>query len=406
MNSATQFPALDMAVYKDAILVAGADTLIATPADLRWSPSSRFVALRGIGVRTAEGAIAPHGTDVYRHRSSAPLPLDQIQGVIDSYGGRAFYGGVAGPQFGHLLTQSLGRLWAAEPDVPILFLNANPGFTQLPAYLGDLFRHLNLKNPVQLVTNHLRVAELIVAKDHCNLDRIPSVTGPFSAWLTAQRPDVALDENLSIYVSRSKLDPKLGQYLQETALESALKDQGYQIIYPETLSLSAQIDFYTRAKRLIFTDGSAIHLWSLFAHSDQLAAMVLRRKLHRKMVGWFTGLDQANPIFLDSRVADFSGQRNASWLGVALLDMDQLWRRLRRRGFHRSRKPYFTPRQTLQTWISGIEAGENPISTAPFAMDDVTRALLTRRPKVKSLLADVTPDAPTDHIPLPHPPTQ
>lgn len=388
--SATNVPnLLDMAgpgevtTVPDAVILAGANTLLAYPVSQRHMPARALTPLTQTGVRSSDGEIAPGGTDVFRHRWTYPLALAEVDSPLDHRAGCVVYGGVAGPQFGHLLTQSLGRLWAAPPDVPIVFLAANPGFTQLPAYFVTLLRLLGVNNPVEVLPNSCRVETLILARDYGNLERRPPITPIFAQWLAQRRPDVALDPDLSLYVSRSRLGQTLGQYLQETALEQALRDQGYVIVYPEQMSLQAQVDLYLRAKRLIFADGSAVHLWSLFAHVDQMAAVICRRAPHTKMVAWFAGLPQADAQFFDSRLAEFSGKARGANKSVVLLDMDQIWRRLRRRSFHATRRVYFPPRAAVMEWLGAVQGGADIFANPPFDIDPTTRALLEALPNIR-----------------------
>ncbi|MDZ7906485.1 MAG: glycosyltransferase family 61 protein, partial [Cypionkella sp.] len=332
--------------------------------------------------RRGRDTIALHGKDVFRHRWSSPLELSRIQGPIDHKAGRAFYGGVAGPVFGHLITQSLGRLWAAPPDVPILFISVNPAFVELPKYFITLIRKLGLNNPIELITNHCRVDELIVAEDRFNLERPVRISPDYSDWLLQIRKDVPLQEDLFLYVSRAQLGPTSGQYLQEIALEDALRAQGYTVIYPESLPIEQQIDLYLRAKRLIFADGSAVHLWSLFASAQQIAAVICRRAPHVKMNRLLAAFERANPIFFDCRLAEFSGNKRGANSSVALLDMDQVWRRLRRRGFHSKRHLYFPLRASVMDWLATLQEGADPNRAPPFELDQTSRDLLAIRPAV------------------------
>jgi Glycosyltransferase 61 len=394
----------DVEIVQRAVVVAGANTLLDYDQEQQLSDDYKNTPLECIGVRRGDGTIPPNGRDVYRHRWPSPLELSQLQGEIGHIAGRAFYGGIVGPHFGHLLTQSMGRLWAAVPDIPIIFLPANLGFVEIPDYFGVLLRLLGVENPIQLVAQTCTVDELIVARDLCNLDHRRPIEPLFAQWLAQRRPKVAVQEDVNIYVSRASLGPNLGQYLQEVALENALREQGYRIVYPEKMQIQDQIDIYLRAKNLIFADGSAIHLWSLFASAEQSAALICRRAPPRSMVAWFQGLPQANVQFFDSRLAEFNGKPRGANRAVALLDMDQIWRRLRRRGFHSTRHAYFPPRARVTDWLAAVQGGADLIASAPFEMDATTRTLLETRPNFRAVRWENAPPSPTNHNPPPHPP--
>lgn len=382
----------DVATWNDAYVLAGPHTLVDLPLEERFSDATRHVPLLGIGVRCADGTVPQHGTDVYRHRWSSPIDISGVNDNIEPLAGQFFYGGVIGPQFGHVLTQSLGRLWALEGDVPILYIPANHGFSVLPNYFLSLLKILGVHNPVLLQKQPCQVTQLILAKDHCNLERRPPISPIFSKWLAQRRPNVSVQDELSIYVSRAGLGLVNGQYLQEVALENALRAQGYQVIYPETLSIQDQVDLYLRAKRLIFADGSAVHLWSLFAHPDQLAAMICRRALWPKMPRWFRHFPDAKLQFLDYRLATFTGmtrvlnQVRGGNSSVALLDMGQIWDELAARGFHQAKQNDFPSAPELATWLQDIAKGEDALSCAPFVLDAQSRALLESRRRLVGLV--------------------
>lgn len=59
-------------------------------------------------------------------------------------------------------------------DVPILFLNANPGFDQIPGYFADLLPVLGVTNPLVLITQPTRVGGLHMGADLCCLDHSPA----------------------------------------------------------------------------------------------------------------------------------------------------------------------------------------------------------------------------------------
>lgn len=356
----------------EATLLAGAATLPGLSAADRLNPAHGNVPLKGIGVRTASDEVAEHGTDVYRHRLTTPICVAGLDREPDVFGGAAIYGGVMGPQFGHVVSQSVGRLWTAErlePDLPILFLNANPGFDRLPDYFVDLVRVLGIANPIHLVTAPTRVATLHLGPDLCNLERRPTADPQFLDWLWRHQPVVQVDQHLQLYISRSRMGPRAGQYLQEVRLEEALAAEGYRIIHPETLSISQQIAMYQRARRLIFADGSALHLWSLFAAAEQDAAIILRRPWLRNFRFWFRSFNRAPVRVLDRIVANFLGTGAAGRQPVALLDMEALWQDLGDAGFHSGTRQ-----------LAGAEAWLGRGAAEPFDWDPASAALLAMRP--------------------------
>lgn len=342
--------------------------------------------LMGIGVRRADGTKARFGTDVFLHRRSRPVPLDAVKTEAGHRPGRCIYGGVIGPGFGHLLTQSIGRLWLCDlfPEAPVLFVSSRRVLTVIPDYFVQVLRQLGIGNPVELVCQPLRVEELVVGEELCNLHRRPSVMPQFPAWLRAHRPATPAEPGLQLYVSRARLGLANGQFLQEADLEAFLQSQGYRIIHPETLSMADQMRAYGSAEKLVFADGSAVHLWSLIARPEQQAAMILRRPLDSHIARWFQGLPDVKLDYLDTRIADFSRRGGPSNTSVALLDLQALCAALRRLGLLATDAAIGPPRPVLETWLARMERGRSPLRSAPPDLDERSRQLIRRRPGVKS----------------------
>lgn len=341
--------------------------------------------LLGIGVRRADGTKARFGTDVYLHRRSRPVSVAALKTEPAHRAGRCIYGGVIGPGFGHLLTQSTGRLWLCDlyPEAPLLFVSSRHGLTSIPAYFEQVLRALGITNPIELVCQPLCVEELILGEELCNLHRRPSVMPGFPDWLRAHRPAADIEAGLRLYVSRASLGLTNGQFLQETVLETFLQQQGYRIIHPETLSIADQMRAYGSAEKLVFADGSASHLWSLIARPEQQAAMILRRPLDSHIARWFKGLPDVRLDYLDTRLADFSRLGGPSNTSVALLDLQALGAALHRLGFLATAEAIGPPRVVLDAWLARIARGRSPLRSAPPELDDRSRQLIRRRPGVK-----------------------
>lgn len=376
-----------------ATILAGPEAYRVLPGEDRPELGWKGAGLTGLGVRRADGGVSRFGTDVYRHRRSRPIKVKQLSGPVGTLPGQVIYAGVIGQDFGHQLTQSIGRLWAAAefPTARLAFIAASPDFSALPEYFVTVIRHLGVTNPVRLIEAPVTVEELVVPQDLCNLHRRPSVAPAFAQWLQDRRPAATPDPDLRLYVSRSGLEPARGQYLEERTLEAALQAEGYRILRPEAMPIEDQIDLYLRAGRLIFADGSAVHLWSLFGHPDQRAAMILRRPPDPHMQRWFDGLPRLSLTLHDHRVADFSHRGGPSGKSAALLDLRALWADLRQAGYHRSKADLGRERAELDRWIETMQGGKRALQALPFDIDDHSRTLLASRPRARPSRPGFTP---------------
>lgn len=169
---------------------------------------------------------------------------------------RAIYGGMLVDHFGHFLTESLARLWyaAIAPDLPILLT--------LPRRMTE----------PRLEPWQAAILDLLGLRD-----RVVPLTGLVSAG-TVHVPDPGYEIQFTFapehadFLGRIRWQPVAGRKLwlsragvkgpnqpAQTAIDAALRRDGWQVLHPETLSLPQQLALYASAERLAGEEGSALH---------------------------------------------------------------------------------------------------------------------------------------------------
>jgi Glycosyltransferase 61/Glycosyl transferase family 2 len=112
-----------------------------------------------------------------------------------------------------------------------------------------------------------------------------------------------------LYVSRSR-QMQGGNLLGESYIEKCLEDEGFIVLYPEDHSISSQMNFYRRAKRAVFLEGSACHGTQLLGeHSLGHVLLVLRRQEERLL---FRSI-------LEHRAKSFDWFDRTQYLGTCVL---------------------------------------------------------------------------------------
>ena len=82
-----------------------------------------------------------------------------------------------------------------------------------------------------------------------------------------------------LYISRSKFDkPRAAAFLMEDLFERHFLSQGYEIVYPERLSLKRQLLLYANASHIVLAAGSAAHVAALAMNGSQHVALLTRYK--------------------------------------------------------------------------------------------------------------------------------
>lgn len=78
------------------------------------------------------------------------------------------------------------------------------------------------------------------------------------------------------YISRAQMAHG-GGIAGEACLEQKIKDAGYEVIHPETMSLQDQLELYHSAAELVFQEGSALHGLQLLGHIRAKVTILVRR---------------------------------------------------------------------------------------------------------------------------------
>jgi len=259
------------------------------------------------GFFDAEGAYV-HEAVQWRHRPlMTPPPMPD---AVADLPGRWLWGGVLMEHFGHFLTESLSRLWALDalegPLDGLLFV-PEKGFgtemTEIKGYQRRVLELLGIDLPVHLLTRATRVERLEVPGPGFSIGPMIGGSQPFKTFLKARfARNIAPEGPEKIYISRSKLDRKLGGIVAESLLEKLLTGAGYEIFHPQRHPLEEQIARFKAARQVISLDGSALHLLALVAPEGQQVAVIKRRSggapdgIVRHLEG-FTG---ARPAVIDT----------------------------------------------------------------------------------------------------------
>lgn len=187
--------------------------------------------------------------------------------------GESVYGGIAYFDFGHILIESLGRLWAhgGADDPRPLVVYPDPAMVEKPQLfaktLGPFLRPLGIDPArVVLVTEPLRCERLIVPNSRFVLEsharanaaeihrRIARALAPFPQRYGER-----------VFLSRSRVRSLRPVPGNEAELEAGMAALGFAIVHPQELAFADQVGMARRARVIAGLDGSALHL-GLFAH--------------------------------------------------------------------------------------------------------------------------------------------
>jgi len=239
------------------------------------------------------------------------------------------FAGLAAQQYGHVLTNSIGRLWALEhlpKETVLFFLPQRRPFAKLYPHVEPIVRGLGIKNKVYIAKAPHEFLHGYTATDIYG-ERFGGLgSREFFNWLDQRWwPKGPIKLGRSVYVSRTKLGPKVGRFACEDHLEKLLAKAGYEIYHPQEHAITHQVETFQNAERLIFAESSALHLYALVRRREQLAAVIQRRSELPELISRQLYARHGIPVErINAITAEYWPPIRQDNLSVGVLDFDSL----------------------------------------------------------------------------------
>lgn len=282
------------------------------------------------GVFDAQGDALPHTEMKTMMRASLPTPevRDAALPGAETLTGTWLFCGIASSQFGHVITRSLGRLWATEhvpKDVQLLFVSMLYNEDQ-HRFLTRLLDHMGISNRYKIVQNPTHVERLITAPDLFSEASHGTATPEYAKWVrTRSIPPHDTSARRKLYITRSRLSPCVGRCLNEDLLEKNLENAGFEIIAPETLDLADQFKLYAEAEIIVAGEGSALHIVPFSMRDSATLAVVQRRKEVPELISnQISSFSSARVTYIDAIRDVYWPKQRADNLSLVSLDFRTL----------------------------------------------------------------------------------
>ena len=276
------------------------------------------------GVFDADGTPSPHAQMEIMTRRAEISP-DLFEDALPDAAhltGEWLFCGLGSEQFGHIISRGLGRLWALDnlpPDVRLLFCGINTS-KRKHGFLRDLLKSLGLPNKHFILKGPATVEELYLAPDLFGEHLQGAASPEYAAWIRGRipKPDRT---GRRVYLTRTRVDPKLGRILCEVVLEENLSKAGFEIIAPETLSVSEQLSLYSEADVVVASEGSALHVVPLaLRHDARLVVIQRRKKIPELIANQIASFTRAECSYLDVLVKSHWPKERADNLSLGEID--------------------------------------------------------------------------------------
>lgn len=232
-------------------------------------------------IRTRRG----QARNVFEFISQAhPEPAEQ------RLSGKVIYGGPFFAHFGHLIAESIHRIWPrliyqemASAKVAFHPTPRRNGYLKASEpWMKSVLCYMGIdESDIIMIDRPIVFEELIIpqqARGQCfpTIDPDYNKIFPLITW---DRSDPVLqDQKKFIYVSR-KHYLQSGTYLGEQLVESTLEKAGFLIVYPEEWSVNDLVKVFCEASAIVFSEGSAIHILELCGKISASVYIICRRNL-------------------------------------------------------------------------------------------------------------------------------
>lgn len=235
------------------------------------------------GVITSTGADVPEGA-LWRNMRRINMPFERPP-KVERLEGRWLWGGVMWRNFAHFVVESPGRLWGYD-TMPggvdgILFVPRRPREDpDLTGFRADFFAAMGLGDvPIRVAHKPTEVAELVVPGQGFGLGAITDGTQIFRDFMHRRfGAGIAPEGGEKLYISRALLGPSRGSLLGEERVEKLMRAEGFDVFHPERHTIPQQIARYKAARKIVASEGSALHLYAFCGGPQTEVAILCRRR--------------------------------------------------------------------------------------------------------------------------------
>ncbi|NEQ76784.1 MAG: DUF563 domain-containing protein, partial [Okeania sp. SIO2C9] len=251
------------------------------------------------------GVIFPKNMpEIFRHRRGGPPDQEMVymdQNVdanncsdrhIDTsktYNGTYIYAGPFHPHFGHALTESIHRLWAFDNNLHdgVVFAvslrrNSKPHKYTPPKWFIETLEILEIPlGKCIWVTNDCAFENLIIPEAGSELslglkqwyrpylEKLQQRILELTSHLRKNKPE-------KLFLGRNHLRFS-GSLAGDKYIETLLLNEGYISLKPENYDLLEQLAYIMNAKKIIFSEGSAIYILELINYLEAEIACISRK---------------------------------------------------------------------------------------------------------------------------------
>lgn len=219
----------------------------------------------------------PHHGRIVRGNDAKDSFPDELRTLPSiAYPGHYLYGGPLKNHFGHVMVDSIIRLWAFDRHRHQGVVFACLDMPEPPQWLYDIVWHFGLMpTDIVIVKEPSTFRELDFAEPGCTLKN-----GPKEWYLERLEllPVQLVDEipGEKLYFGRTHIIKK-GTLMGESYFSGVLDANGFASVRPEEFGINVQLSMLSKASHVVFMEGSSIYSIELLAKTSAQLFMIPRR---------------------------------------------------------------------------------------------------------------------------------
>jgi len=145
-------------------------------------------------------------------------------------------------------------------------------------FVPSVLLPLGIQNPILVIRSNTGFEELHIPEELFGEARDGQGDDQFYDWIDEKwRFRMAPKRGRQLYVTRAALGSLVGRHSCEDHVERLLVGDGYEVYAPKQYTIPDLVEAFLSADKLIFAEGSALHLFSLARQPHQLSAVIQRR---------------------------------------------------------------------------------------------------------------------------------
>ncbi|AMB47139.1 glycosyltransferase 61 family protein [Methylobacterium sp. AMS5] len=174
------------------------------------------------------------------------------------------YGGPLLSHYGHFLLSTLSRCWAIDGSHPVLFHSTPPVQAHRARFIVEMLGLTGLAGRSFSFERPTRIRRVIVPG--------PSLYEQHSIWRDHAVAMSAIARGIGsgsdrrwqkVYFSKSRLGAGVNGLEGEAFIDLKMKQAGFEIVYPEMLTVAEQVAIFRTAELIVGLAGSAFHTLTL-----------------------------------------------------------------------------------------------------------------------------------------------